>query len=76
MPGYMAGIVWDFSEFKKTGRIALNKISSSPPPVDVDQLAKEALEDPGSTPAGADKPAKEALMPDRDTQAENVTKKS
>jgi hypothetical protein len=46
MPGYMAGVVWDFSEFKKTGRIVLEKISSSPPPVDVDQLAKEALEDP------------------------------
>jgi hypothetical protein len=45
MPGYMAEVVVDWGEFKK-GKVVLQKISSSPPPVDVEQLAKEALEDP------------------------------
>ena len=70
MPGYMAGIVWDFSEFKRTGMIVFHKISSAPPPVDVDRLAKEALEDPGS--AGMDKLAEETLAPYGPTTIENA----
>jgi hypothetical protein len=42
MPGYMAGVILDWEEFKK-GKVILREISSSPPPVDVAKLAEEAL---------------------------------
>jgi hypothetical protein len=44
MPGYMAGIIVDWEEFKK-GKVVTYKISSSPPPVDTAKLAEEALKD-------------------------------